>query len=367
MDFKAKLSQAARFPGEFLANSGHAQQAIPSQHRLLNAGGMVVGWWALDKVRDIAFGYTQKTEGEYVEIKREEVPALLRFLHKSVDWDPNSDAPNDQWKKIAYQVLPGVGGGVGAVAGSMYAFERSGRGQEFRAMKGSKSLNMFDADFMAQYSHSNPLRVLAGVAATFSSASGLTFLYGFFLNAAFASANGAKVFTGSLKKGNLGVAKAADAILGKYSKNAHALENEGAVKKFMESVIEPMFGKNAHEHEAEIHKVIKQTMDHSHELYNTAVKEAEANRLVAKPIKKDDPLISPAQAKDILKKSKDFLSKKLVTMHEEIGTPRLGYGNSAIAAPLNAAGRIFAPSSGYIDKVMGDKVKAAKSHTVGTN
>jgi hypothetical protein len=328
---------------------------------------MVVGWWALDKVRDIAFGYTQKTEGEFVEIKREEVPAPLRFLHKSIDWNPNSDAPSDQWRKIAYQLLPGIGGGVGAVAGSMYAFERNGRGQEFRAMKGAKKLNLFDADFMAQYSHSTPLRLLAGTAATFSSASGLTFLYGFFLNAAFASANGAKVFAGNLKRGNLGVAKSAEAILGKHNKSAHALENEGAIQKLMENVIEPMFGKNAHEHEKEIHDVIKKTMDHSHELYKKAAKEAAASRLVAA-----GGDITPKQAKEILAASKQFLSDELVAMHEKLGTPRLGYSNSAIAAPLNAADKMarglgITKSPSYTEKVMGDKIKAAESHSVGAN
>ena len=123
MGWKEKLE----LPGRFLEFGGHAQQAIPSQHRLRNAAGMFIGWWALDQVRHVVFGVKMKSEGEYVEIKREDVPAPLQFLYKTIDWDPHSEAPEHQWKKLMYQLFPGVGAGVGAVAGSITAFQGNGR------------------------------------------------------------------------------------------------------------------------------------------------------------------------------------------------------------------------------------------------
>lgn len=298
MATEQKWTKYAELPGKFLANGGHAQQEIPSQHRLLNAGGMFAGWWALDQLRHTMFGVKMKAEGEYVEVKREDVPAPLRFLHKAIDWDPHSETPENQWKKLAYQLLPGVGAGVGAVIGSMYAFERNGRAQTFKAneLKGISKLNMLDLDFQAQYAQSKSLRVLSGFFGTFSAASGLTFLYGFFLNPAFASANGAKVFAGSLAKGNAAPHKAVASELGMVGSYIQDALKTGKVredwaKQFELRVLEPLFGHELQSPEAQ-QKAVK--------TLQTIVEESfQKYKANGKP------------AKDIAKAVTDDLTKKL--------------------------------------------------------
>ncbi len=242
-----EFSQAIEWPGKFMLNGGHAQQDIPSQHRLLNAGGMFISWWAIDQIRHIVFGIKMKSEGEYVEVKREDVPAPLRFLHKTIEWDPHSETPENQWKKLAYQLMPGVGAGVGSTFGSIYAFNRNGREQIFKALKGQKSLSLLEADYNAEFAQAMPLRLLAAFFGTFSAASGLTFLYGFFLNPAFATANGAKIFAGSVSAGSLAPHKAAPAeleMVGSYIEEAirTGKVNDAWAKQFAERVLEPMFG-----------------------------------------------------------------------------------------------------------------------------
>ena len=241
------LMKPLEYAGKFLANSGHAQQDIPSQHRLLNAGVMFGGWWALDQVRHIAFGLKMKSEGEYVDVPIEEVPVPLRFLHKTIDWDPHSEAPEHQWKKLMYQMLPGVGAGAGAAMGSIYAFQRNGREQIYKATIAQKTLSLLDADYAAQYAQSTPLRALSAFFGTFSAASGLTFMYGLFLNPAFAAANGAKIFTGSLSKGNAGPVKAVEAqleMVGSYVQEAlkTGKMNDALSEQFVERVLQPLFG-----------------------------------------------------------------------------------------------------------------------------
>jgi len=279
------------FPGKFLANGGHAQQDIPSQHRLLNAGGMFAGWWMMDQMRHIVFGVKMKSEGEYVEIKREDVPAALRFLHKSIDWDPLSETPEHQWKKLAYQLFPGVGAGLGATAGSIYAFQRNGREQLYKGTKTQQALSLLDADFAAQYAQSTPLRLLAAFFGTFSAASGLTFMYGFFLNPAFASANGAKIFAGSLAKGNLAPHKAVPAqleALGSYVQEAvktGKVSNAWAAQ-FAERILQPLFGHELKSPEAQAQavKTLQGIVEESYQKFNVSGKPAKE---IAEAVTKD--------------------------------------------------------------------------------
>lgn len=293
MSWETKIGESTKkvgeYAGKFLANGGHAQQDIPAQHRLLNAGVMFLGWWAGDKLRDVLFGTNQISEGEFVDIKREDVPAPLRFLHKAIDWDPYSEAPSEQWKKLAHQLLPAVGAGVGAVAGSMMAFERNGRANTFATHKKAGSLALMDAEMAAQYAQSTPLRVLAAAFGTFSAASGLTFLYGLFLNTAFASANGARVFTGSLAKGNMGPAKALDAQLGSigvYVKEAAAhggaMDDKWA-KAFVEKVLEPLFGHELQTPEAQ-ERAVKTLQGMVERAYQKAAASGHDPKAIAKQV-----------------------------------------------------------------------------------
>ncbi len=295
--FGGRIRQALEFPFKFLANGGHAQQDIPSQHRLLNAGGMFLGWLALDQIRQVVFGLKMKSEGEYVEIPLEDISPPLRFLHKAIDWNPHSEAPEHQWKKLAYQLFPGVGAGVGAVLGSMYAFERNGRAQTFKAqnLKGIEKLNLLDLDFQAQYNQSKTLRALSGFFGTFSAASGLTFLYGFFLNPAFASANGAKIFAG-LARGNAAPHKAAAAELGMVGSYVEEALKTGKLredwaKQFELRVLQPLFGHelNTPELQAKAVKTLQNIVEESYHRF----------KLNGKP------------AKEIAKAVTEDLSKKL--------------------------------------------------------
>ena len=263
--FKAP-KKALGFAGDFLENGAHAQQSIPSQHRLKAAGGMFVGWWGLDKLRDYMFGYNQKSEGEYVEIKPEDVPLPLRWLHKSVEWDPYSDSPENLHKKALYQTMPLVGAAVGTLLGSMSAFmvkTPSGLtlAETFVKNTNAKSLTLLEADTAFQYKQSGIFSWLTAAFGGFSAASGLTPAYGAALNARFAAANGARVWIpewlaklfgieGGLKMGNASPAKAMDALLKSVPSYIKAAENgmEDALEIWADTVnnrvIETLFAKD---------------------------------------------------------------------------------------------------------------------------
>jgi hypothetical protein len=291
MGWSQTLSQTLEKAGKFLAQGGHAQQDIPGQHRLLNAGSMFIAWWAMDQIRHIAFGVKMKSEGEYVEIKREDVPEALRFLHKAIEWDPYSETSENQWKKLAYQLIPGVGAGIGATMGSIYAFNRNGREQEFKKLKGLEKLNLLDADFAAEFAQSTPLRVLAGFFGTFSAASGLTFMYGFFLNPAFATANGARIFSGSLAEGSLAPHKAAPAqleMIGSYVQDAlkSGKMSDAWAKQFSIKVLEPLFGHELRTPEAQA-KAVKTLQTIVEESFNKFKANGKPAKEIAEAVTKD--------------------------------------------------------------------------------
>lgn len=223
--------KALGFAGDFLENGAHAQQPIPSQHRLKAAGGMFVGWWGMDKLRDIMFGYTQKSEGEYIEVKLEDVPAPLRWLHKTIEWNPYSDSPENLHKKALYQSMPLVGAAAGTLMGSIIAFIPNGLGAKFAAATKAESLTLLEADTAFQYKQSGIFSWLTAAFGGFSAASGLTPVYGGALNARFAAANGARVWLpewlggGGLKMGSSNPAKAMNALLEGVPTYIKATEN----------------------------------------------------------------------------------------------------------------------------------------------
>ncbi len=178
----------------------HWSKRLPSQHRLYNAVGMfgffLVGGYA----RDVMRGFNEK--GEPVE--KEDVPAPLRFLHKTLAHNPHSDDMRDRWNKVICQIIPATFGATGAIVGSVMFF-RNNTGYDQRAAKLQKhamegtgdGLGIFQADDALAHYQSWPLRILAGIFATFSAASGLTVLYGMFLNSAFSFASNRKMFAGA--------------------------------------------------------------------------------------------------------------------------------------------------------------------------
>lgn len=243
------IKRTGEFAGKFISQNGHAQQKTPAQHRLLSAGGMFIGWLACDQLRDIIFGVNQTSEGEFVEIKREDVPAPLRFLHKTIDWNPHSDAPSDQWKKIAHQMMPAVGAGLGTLTGSLYAFQLNGRAHNFAEFKNPKNpISVMQADSAAQYAQSKPFRILTAITGGAAGSSMLVAAYGAMLNLAFATANGAKIFTGNISKSSAGPAKALAERIEKFPAYINSAFNENGKiseewsKIFVTRILEPLFG-----------------------------------------------------------------------------------------------------------------------------
>jgi len=289
--------------GEFLTNGAHAQQTLPSQHRLRAAGGMFLGWIAMDKLRDYMFGVQQKSEGEYVEIPLEEVPPPLKFLYKTIDWNPHSDDPKEQYKKILYQCMPMVGAGLGTLAGSMSAFGpkgplsgqlgANGREGDFNKFTKSKTLSLLEGDMSAQYAQAKTFRVMTALFGGFSAASMVNIIYGVMLNSAFVLANGARVFGfgGGLEMGNMGPTKAADALVNGVSHYVKAFErgDKEAITKFASTfekrVLEPLFSIKDPKKQEEVRNLIKNLVEKSYESHKN-LKAGELEAAVAADMKK---------------------------------------------------------------------------------
>ncbi|NBX03580.1 MAG: hypothetical protein EBR02_05920 [Alphaproteobacteria bacterium] len=367
MTWVDNIKKGLELPGKFLANGAHAQQAIPAQHRLLNASVMCLGWAAGDQIRDVLFGVKQVKEGEYVDVPLADVPAPLRFLHKAVDWNPYSEDPKDQWKKLAYQMIPGVGAGLGAVAGSAYAFElnkRAGVMKDLKELKGLEKLWLLDADSAAQYSMAAPLRAATAFFGTFSAASGLTFVYGLFLNTAFAAANGARIFTGGLKYGNAGPAKALDAQMGSLGQlvksavkgNKKSLGDAWS-QQLVDKVLEPMFGHELQtlEQQAAARKAVSHVVEEAYQKFaSTAASAGKTQEQAATEIAK---AVTDEVSKQLGKSSLDnFIKKKLGW---DIGKATLGNANSFIRTPVKAAQDLLGAKNG----ISGWEAKMASKHS----
>jgi hypothetical protein len=299
---------SAEWAGKFISTNGHAQQNIPAQHRLLSAGGMFIGWLACDQLRDIIFGVNQTSEGEFVEIKRDDVPEPLRFLHKAIDWNPNSDAPSDQWKKLAHQMMPAFGAGIGTMAGSLSAFQLNGRAHNFSVYKDPKNpISLMQADGAAQYAQSKPFRILTALTGGAAGSSMLVYLYGAFLNLAFATANGAKIFTGDIAKGSSGPAKALAERIEKFPAYIKTAFNENReIDKdwseiFVTRVLEPLFGNELKTKEAQeaarikVHDTVQNIVNEHMKL---GLPQEETIEKIAKMVKETVGDASPTVAKD---------------------------------------------------------------------
>lgn len=210
MDWQDKVGHKLDVLGNYLIGGTHAIpkedpkthwiKRLPSSHRLYNALGMftffLVGGW----VRDVMRGFDEKGE----KIEKADVPHPLRFLHGALAHNPHSDAAHDRWFKIICQIIPATFGATGAILGSIWFFDKN-MNYEKRAKllrkyaidKTGDGLGAFQCDDALAHYESWPMRILAGVFATFSAASGLTVLYGMFLNSAFSYASNRKMFAGA--------------------------------------------------------------------------------------------------------------------------------------------------------------------------
>jgi hypothetical protein len=177
----------------------HWSKMLPSQHRLYNALGMFSFFLMGNWIRDTMRGFDDKGK----EITEAEVLPPFRFLHKVLHHNPQSDMPQDRWRKTMCQIVPAVFGATGAIVGSVYFFrnnttfdQRAEKLQEHAHYKTGDGLGAMQVNDAATHYTSWPLRMGAGLFATFSAASGLTVLYGLFLNSAFSFAGNRKMFAG---------------------------------------------------------------------------------------------------------------------------------------------------------------------------
>lgn len=251
---KATITSGAKnigdYVGRFVSSNAHAQQTVPALHRLLSAGGMYIGWLGGDKVRDALFAVNQTSEGEFVEVKREEIPIILRPIYHKIEWNPHSDAPGDQWKKLLHQMLPAATAAAGTLAGSEMVFQMNGRAADFSAAKNSKEISTVTAHMMAQYPQSRIFSALTALTGGAGGASMLPIAYGAFLNLRFLLANGGKINLGNYAGGNLSPEKALVERLGKvgfYVKSA--TNSAGKIGEewsqiFVKEVLDPIFGKS---------------------------------------------------------------------------------------------------------------------------
>jgi len=210
MNWEEKVGKPLDKLGTYLVGGFHAMpregadvhwtKRLPSQHRLYNAAGMFGFFMIGSYARDIMRGFNEKGE----TIEREDVLPPFRFLHKTLEHNPHSDDMHDRWNKVICQIIPATFGATGAILGSVQFF-RNNTGYDQRAAALQKhakdgtgdGLGAFQADDALAHYQSWPLRILAGVFATFSAASGLTVLYGMFLNSAFSFASNRNMFAGA--------------------------------------------------------------------------------------------------------------------------------------------------------------------------
>ncbi|MEQ1705687.1 MAG: hypothetical protein ABL867_06920 [Rickettsiales bacterium] len=246
-----KAMSASDYVGKFISTNGHAQQTFPAMHRAAAAGGMYLGWKAFDKGRDLVFGNDQTSEGVFVDNKREDYPVIVRFLHHSIDWNPHSDAPSDQWKKVLYQTMPAIGAALGTVTGSMSIFHFNNRASGFAKAKNPKTiLSIMQAENATQYAQAGWPIFFTSLFGGGSGASMLVFPYGIGLNTSFYLRNGAANNIANHSGGNLAPPKALVERIAKvpfYVKSA--INSGGQVSKdwaklFMARAVKPILPKS---------------------------------------------------------------------------------------------------------------------------
>jgi hypothetical protein len=157
---------AARFSTRYL-------NVPPSKHRLFNAVGLMAGLYVGRKMLNILVGETP--EGEKID-KIDLIPPL-RPLHGILAYDHYSDDPKMRWLRVTDQIIPGVVGGLGAVAGS-YMFFRKPYTDMVRNVSHLTPENLLlgHAEQLMLFNQFKVLARLAGISAIPGSASGLGIL-----------------------------------------------------------------------------------------------------------------------------------------------------------------------------------------------
>lgn len=221
---------------------------LPSMHRLCNVVGMVSAYATTQYLANIIFAC--KINGSKCEeIPKESVPAPLRFMHGIVKYNPFSDEPRDQWLKVVHQMLPAVGGAIGAVKGSDAFFTHlNGREHKYNAWKAKDTLTPVEAEAAISYAQGKRLSMLTALTAIWASASGLTPLYGVFLNSNFMTRSGGKVatsktlrtLTGNPSEFGLGPERGIPALLKGVENVLNGGNLDDFAKHLVEAGIEPL-------------------------------------------------------------------------------------------------------------------------------
>lgn len=206
LPFSTRLGQGAVKVGEFATAGAHAVPAagFAVKHRVLNIGISFLSFCVLQYLCKIVFA--MDTEGR--ELKREDVPSVLHPLYGILHYDRFSDANYDRLMHVAHQLVPAIGAGVGAVAGT-YTFMsnngakdpnkinefKPGTSDKYKATMdkvskikaGDKNtkLGLLEASDAASYARGPFFAIVTGLFATLGAPSGLGFLNGLFLNPLF--------------------------------------------------------------------------------------------------------------------------------------------------------------------------------------
>ncbi len=140
-------------------------------HRTRQMIGMTGGWLVGNYIGNVMAGQ----DLNHHPIARDDVPLGLRFLHGSLSYNAFSDASHDRKLKVVHQLMGGLMGGVGAVAGSNSFFEASGLTKTIDDLMGKKAqdFHILDADKAASAAQASAWRPFAAMMGAFSSSSGM--------------------------------------------------------------------------------------------------------------------------------------------------------------------------------------------------
>lgn len=116
---------------EWLAENAYVP---PGMHRLLSAFGLASGLWIGRQMMDII---TARNSAEDKELKREQVPELLRPIHGIMRYNTYSDHASDRWMSVIDAIGPVVLGAFGAYLGSKHFFDKTMGGKPLHGLSAS--------------------------------------------------------------------------------------------------------------------------------------------------------------------------------------------------------------------------------------
>jgi hypothetical protein len=207
----------------------------PSMHRLRNVIGLALGLWSGRKLMNIVTA--RNSDGG--EMKKEEAPFALRWMHGIMQYNPYSDAPRDRWCKVIDNMVPAALGAVGAYAGSHSFFVENGTYDKIKItnlkMDKGEQISLPEAHQAASMRQAVPHRLMSAIGSLFGSSSGFNWLPVPLVN--FGMALGASF--------SLGLGRGPGATLGRFGRwlcgSRHTPEApEGIVNKLVGSITQEL-------------------------------------------------------------------------------------------------------------------------------